>query len=94
MKIAISGKGGVGKTLLASFLSKTFAESGYSVIAIDADPDANLAATLGFPHPEKITPISKMSTLIEERTGAKPGQSAPFFKLNPKDDPFNLKKVI
>jgi len=86
MKIAISGKGGVGKTLLASFLSKTFAESGYSVIAIDADPDANLAATLGFPHPEKITPISKMSALIEERTGVQPGQSAPFFKLNPKVD--------
>ena len=86
MKIAISGKGGVGKTLLSSFLSKTFAESGYSVIAIDADPDANLAATLGFPHPEKITPISKMGALIEERTGAKPGQSAPFFKLNPKVD--------
>ena len=86
MKIAISGKGGVGKTLLAAFLSQTFAESGYSVIAIDADPDANLAATLGFPHPEEITPISELSNLIEERTGARPGQSAPFFKLNPKVD--------
>jgi CO dehydrogenase maturation factor len=86
MKIAISGKGGVGKTLLAAFLSKIFAESGYSVIAIDADPDANLAATLGFPHPEKITPISEMSDLIEERTGARPGKSAPYFKLNPKVD--------
>jgi len=86
MKIAISGKGGVGKTLLASFLSKIFAESGYSVIAIDADPDSNLAATLGFPHPEKITPISEMSALIEERTGVRPGQAAPFFKLNPKVD--------
>ena len=86
MKIAISGKGGVGKTLLAAFLSKTFTESGYSVIAIDADPDSNLAATLGFPHPERITPISEMSTLIEERTGVRPGQAAPFFKLNPKVD--------
>ncbi len=86
MKIAISGKGGVGKTLLASMLSKIFAESGYSVIAIDADPDANLAATLGFPYPEQITPISEMSDLIEERTGARPGQSAPYFKLNPKVD--------
>ncbi len=86
MKIAISGKGGVGKTLLAAMLSKIFAESGYSVIAIDADPDANLAATLGFPCPEQITPISEMSDLIEERTGAKPGKSAPFFKLNPKVD--------
>ncbi|MFC1985522.1 AAA family ATPase [Chloroflexota bacterium] len=86
MKIAISGKGGVGKTLLAAMLSKIFAESGYSIIAIDADPDANLAATLGFPQTEEITPISEMKELIEERTGAKPGQSAPYFKLNPKVD--------
>jgi len=86
MKIAISGKGGVGKTLLASLLSKTFAEAGYSVLAIDGDPDANLAANLGFPHPAEITPISELSDLIEERTGARPGQSAPFFKLNPKVD--------
>jgi len=42
MKIAISGKGGVGKAILASLLCKTFAKSGYSVLAIDADPDANL----------------------------------------------------
>ena len=86
MKIAISGKGGVGKTLLASLLSKIFADSGYSVLAIDADPDANLAANLGFPRPDEITPISESSDLIEERTGARPGQSAPFFKLNPKVD--------
>jgi len=86
MKIAISGKGGVGKTLLAAFLSQTFAKSGYSVIAIDADPDANLAATLGFPNPTEVTPISELSDLIEERTGARPGQSAPFFKLNPRVD--------
>ena len=86
MKIAISGKGGVGKTLLASLLSKIFVEAGYSVLAIDADPDANLAANLGFPHPEEITPISELNDLIEERTGARPGQSAPFFKLNPKVD--------
>ena len=86
MKIAISGKGGVGKTLLASLLSRVFAEFGYSVIAIDADPDANLAATLGFSHPEEITPISELSALIEERTGARPGQAATYFRLNPKVD--------
>jgi len=86
MKIAISGKGGVGKTILASLLAKIFAESGYSVLAIDADPDSNLAATLGFPDSERITPISEMSALIEERTGARPGQAESFFKLNPKVD--------
>lgn len=86
MKIAISGKGGVGKTLLSSLLARTFSESGYSVIAIDADPDANLAATLGFPNADEITPISDMDDLIEERTGAKPGRSAPFYSLNPKVD--------
>ena len=86
MKIAISGKGGVGKTLLASLLSRTFAEAGYSVLAIDADPNSNLAATLGFTHPDEITPISEMRALIEERTGAPAGKTGSFFKLNPKVD--------
>ena len=86
MKIAVSGKGGVGKTLLAAMLSRIFAESGYSVLAIDADPDSNLAATLGFPRPETIVPISEMSDLIEERTGARPGRGDGFFKLNPRVD--------
>jgi len=53
MKIAISGKGGVGKTLLVAFLSTVFAKSGYSVFAIDADPNINLAAAFGFPNSEK-----------------------------------------
>jgi CO dehydrogenase maturation factor len=86
MKIAVTGKGGVGKTILASLLAKVFAESGYSVLAIDADPDTNLAATLGFPDSDKITPISEMDALIEERTGAPPGQATTYFKLNPKVD--------
>ncbi len=86
MKIAISGKGGTGKTMLASFLSIIFAGSSRSVLAIDADPNANLAATLGFPHPERIIPISEMGDLIEQRTGARPGEAMPYFKLNPKVD--------
>lgn len=86
MKIAVSGKGGVGKTLLSAFLSHLFAESGYSVIAIDADPDANLASTLGFSNPETITPISEMNDLIEERVGVRPGTSGSFFALNPRVD--------
>ena len=86
MKIAISGKGGVGKTMLASLLSSILTQSGYSILAIDADPNATLAAGLGFPHPENITPISEMADLIEERTGVRPGQAAPYFKLNPRVD--------
>jgi CO dehydrogenase maturation factor len=86
MKIAISGKGGVGKTLLASLLAQAFAASGYSVLAIDADPDANLASALGFPHPEKIVPISEMKELIAERTETRPEQMGAYFRMNPRVD--------
>jgi CO dehydrogenase maturation factor len=94
MKIAISGKGGVGKTLLAAYLSKMFAKDGYSVLAIDADPDANLAATLGFPAPESIVPISDMKDLVEERTGTGGGKPSPYFKLNPKVDDIPEKYAV
>jgi CO dehydrogenase maturation factor len=86
MKLAITGKGGVGKTTITACLSKKFHDDGYSVLAIDADPNANLAMTLGFPNPNDIIPIAEMSDLIEDRTGAKPGTSGSFFKLNPKVD--------
>jgi CO dehydrogenase maturation factor len=88
MKIAITGKGGVGKTTLASLLSHLFAEDGKRVIAVDADPDANLASALGISkeQTEKIKPIAYMAELIEERTGAKPGRMGGIFKLNPKVD--------
>lgn len=88
MKIAISGKGGVGKTTLAACLSKYYARKSYKVIAVDADPDANLAATLGIDYnrASEITPLIEMKKLIEERTGAKPGGYGVFFKLNPKVD--------
>jgi CO dehydrogenase maturation factor len=86
MKLAISGKGGVGKTMLSALLAREFERNGYSVLAIDADPDTNLASALGFPDPESITPISEMKDLIEERTGVKPGQPGSLFKLNPKVD--------
>jgi CO dehydrogenase maturation factor len=83
MKIAISGKGGVGKTTLASLIIKNFSDRGNKVLAIDADPDANLAGALGIDHPELIVPISEMKELIEERTEAKTGTMGSFFKLNP-----------
>ncbi|MBW1977622.1 MAG: AAA family ATPase [Deltaproteobacteria bacterium] len=86
MKIAISGKGGVGKTTFASFLVKAFAEQGKKVLAIDADPDANLAQALGIKGSSDIVPISEMKALIEERTEAKVGSMGSFFKLNPKVD--------
>ncbi len=88
MKIAISGKGGVGKTTVAGCLSKVLADDGYKVLAIDADPDSNLASALGFPKEKvsNVTPIAEMTKLIEERTGAKKGTFGGFFRLNPKVD--------
>lgn len=86
MKIAVSGKGGVGKTTFSSFLIKALAEDGKKVLAIDADPDANLAQALGVDKEAEITPISEMKEIIEERTEAKTGTMGSFFKLNPKVD--------
>ena len=88
MKLAITGKGGVGKTTLASLLARLYAAEGNTVLAIDANPDANLASAIGLPQEQaqRITPIAEMEELIEERTGAKPGTQAPFFKLNPQVD--------
>uniref|UniRef100_A0A7C3UWM9 Carbon monoxide dehydrogenase n=1 Tax=Desulfobacca acetoxidans TaxID=60893 RepID=A0A7C3UWM9_9BACT len=86
MKIAISGKGGVGKTTLAALLIKYFRDQGKKVLAVDADPDANLALALGVPDPESITPISDMKKLVAERTESEPGKMGGFFKLNPKVD--------
>lgn len=88
MKIAISGKGGVGKTTLAGTLARYLADNNYKVLAIDADPDANLASAIGISKEvaEKITPISEMKELISERTGAKAGTYGNMFVLNPKVD--------
>jgi CO dehydrogenase maturation factor len=86
MKLAIAGKGGVGKTTVASLLIQYLADRGKRVIAIDADPDSNLSSALGYTDIKEIVPISEMEDIIEERTGAKPGQSGSFFQLNPKVD--------
>lgn len=86
MKIAISGKGGVGKTTFSALLIRTLNAAGKRVLAIDADPDANLAAAIGIPDADKIIPISEMKELVEERTGAKPGSIGGFFRLNPAVD--------
>jgi CO dehydrogenase maturation factor len=86
MKLAVSGKGGVGKTTFSALLARTLSDRGKKVLAIDADPDANLAAALGIADSDKITPIAEMKELIFERTGAQPGTIGGFFKLNPKVD--------
>ena len=87
LKIAIGGKGGVGKTTVTALLARCLAaDKNNRVIAIDADPVANLAAGLGIPEDQPITPISQLTELIAERTGAKPGTMGGFFTLNPKVD--------
>jgi len=91
IKLAVTGKGGVGKTTVAALLCKAFTLKGYSVLAVDADPDANLSSALGFPEDLAITPLVEMKELIEERTGAKPGTVGSFFKLNPKVDDLHEK---
>ena len=86
MKIAVSGKGGVGKTTLSAFLVRYYASQGKNVLAIDADPDANLGHALGVTNAGEITPISRMKELVAERTESTPGAFGGFFKLNPKVD--------
>lgn len=83
MKIAVSGKGGVGKTTFVATLAKVFTECGKKVIAIDADPVSNLATTLGIKNVAEITPISHMKDLIKERTGATSEEYGKFFQMNP-----------
>ncbi|MCL6105931.1 MAG: AAA family ATPase [Actinobacteria bacterium] len=88
LKLAVTGKGGVGKTTIAGTLARIMAARGLRVIAVDADPDANLAGAVGATPAAAaaITPISAMKDLIRERTGAEPGSLAPVFKMNPRVD--------
>jgi len=87
-KLAITGKGGVGKTTLAALLAHLYAAEGRAVLAIDADPAISLASALGVP-PElesQLTPIAELEDLIAERTGTTPGTYGGFFKMNPRVD--------
>jgi CO dehydrogenase maturation factor len=88
MKLAITGKGGVGKTTLTALLAQAYADRGHQVLAVDADPSPCLAGALGFPAElrSELKPIAEMDELIEERTGAKPGMVGGFFTINPRVD--------
>ena len=88
MKLAITGKGGVGKTTLTALIAQAYADKGRQVLAVDADPSPCLAGALGFPDElrAQLHPIAEMDALIEERTGAKPGTSGGFFTINPRVD--------
>jgi len=89
LKIAVAGKGGVGKTLIAGTLARLLAQDGFRVLAVDADPAMNLAYALGIPSEfaSKIVPITENRELIEERTGAKPGSAfSIFISLTPTVD--------
>jgi CO dehydrogenase maturation factor len=86
IRVVVSGKGGVGKTTLTGFLAHLFARAGYRVLAVDGDPQQNLAATLGIPpeRAEAIVPISRHTAYIREKTGVDPGSfSGGLITLNP-----------
>lgn len=88
MKVAISGKGGTGKTTLTALLAQVYAAANNDVLVVDADPSPCLAQALGFPEElrAQLLPIAEMADLIEERTGAKPGTVGGFFTINPRVD--------
>ncbi len=81
MKIAISGKGGVGKTTIMALLANEFKKNGKDVLVIDADPSPHMAETLGVEHPEDIRPIADMTKLLVERSGKTEG--SPMYNMNP-----------
>jgi CO dehydrogenase maturation factor len=85
LTLAITGKGGVGKSTLAGTLARLLAADGRHVLAIDADPDANLASALGLPPDlrRSVRTIGEERQLIEERTGAKAREFGQIFRLNP-----------
>ena len=88
MKIAVSGKGGAGKTTLAGVMARVLADRGKKIIAIDADPDSNLASAIGIDENSLIPvkPLAQMDEFIAERTGKRKGEYGSFFQLNPRVD--------
>jgi CO dehydrogenase maturation factor len=86
-KLAVAGKGGVGKTTVVGSIARVWARDGVKVLAVDADPASHLHSILEIPVERMPKPISAELDLIEERTGSRPGvETGPFYKLNPKVD--------
>lgn len=86
-RVVVTGKGGVGKTTLTALLAKMFARDGADVLAIDEDPQQNLAFSLGYPKDlaREIVPLAENFDYIEEKVGARPGEGwGLFLTLNPK----------
>jgi CO dehydrogenase maturation factor len=87
MKIAVAGKGGVGKTFVSATLSRILARDGYSVLAVDADPNLNLAYSLGVEYKlaDSIIPLSDNEELVKEKTGVSPEEAlGNMFNMNPR----------
>ena len=94
MKLAVTGKGGVGKTTVSALIANSLHAEGRRVVAIDADPDSNLMACLGYPHPERVKPLIELKDLIEKRTGVKPGTIGGMFRMNPRVDDIPEKYAV
>jgi len=94
LKLAVSGKGGVGKTTFTALLSKALVARGYSVFAIDSDPNPTLLGSMGYPDPESVRPLVELKDLIEERTGARPGSMGGMVRLNPFVDDIPAKYAV
>ncbi len=92
MKIAISGKGGVGKTTIMALLANQFKKQGKEVLIIDADPSPHMAQTIGIKNIDKVRPIAEMTELLVERSGKTPG--SPFYQINPQVDDLLQKFMI
>jgi CO dehydrogenase maturation factor len=83
MKIAVTGKGGAGKTTITALLAWTLHKRGYKCVIIDVDPNSCVLSCMGYTGTEKVKPLVEMKELIEERTGVKPGTIGGMFRMNP-----------